>query len=594
MSGTLTRDFVETVRGAVDIVRVVSEYVPLKPAGARLKGLCPFHQEKTPSFHVDPERKLFFCFGCQTGGDLFKFVMLYEQVEFPEAVKILAERNGIQMPRTGGDRSGSGETDRKARILESNQAARDYYRGMLSAPGGDGARKYLESRDLSAETLETLSVGYAPDGWDHLRNHLTGKRFAPSELVQAGLVSPRKDGSGEYDRFRNRIMFPIQDLYGKIIAFGGRAIPPVEEREPKYMNSPETPAYTKGEHLYGLNLAREAIRREGYAIVVEGYMDLAALIQAGFQQGVASLGTAFTQAQARLLGRYTRRVVVSYDGDAAGSKAAVRSLDLLLEQGFEVRLVDLPEGMDPDDVIRKNGPDAYAALVRQAPEYIEWMVNRESRGRTMGTAREKIEAVNSVLPHIARMSNPIERVSWTGRLADALGIEDDLVLQELRAALKEARPDIRQRGRSEEGATELRQVERRLVALMLASHDIRMQMLESNHEVELEGSRISGIVDVILNLEERGQPVDYPAVLETLERMTRVEDQRILTQLAFDDEPTGGMEEADACLKTMRRERLVRERKNVQEAIRKTQDRSTLDALLLQHMQLARQIDTLT
>ncbi|MBD3868358.1 MAG: DNA primase [Acidobacteria bacterium] len=591
MSGTLTRDFVETVRSAVDIARVVSEYVPLKPAGARLKGLCPFHQEKTPSFHVDPERKLFFCFGCQTGGDLFKFVMLYEQVEFPEAVRILAERNGIPIPKAGSD--GSRETDLKTRILESNKAAREYYRGMLSAPAGSGARKYLESRDLSAETLETLSVGYAPDGWDHLRNHLTGKQFAPSELVQAGLASPRKDGSGEYDRFRNRIIFPIQDLYGKTIAFGGRAIPPVEEREPKYLNSPETPAYVKGEHLYGLNLAREAIRREGYAIVVEGYMDLAALIQAGFLQGVASLGTAFTQAQARLLGRYTRRVVVSYDGDAAGSKAAVRSLDLLLEQGFEVRLVDLPEGMDPDDVIRRNGPDAYSALVRQAPEYIEWMVNRESRGRTMGTAREKIEAVNSVLPHIARMNNPIERVSWTGRLADALGIDDDLVLQELRAALKEARPDIRQRVHKEV-APEMRQVERRLLALMLASHDIRMKMLESDHEVELEGSKISGIVEVILSLEESGQPVDYPAVLEALERLARLDDQRILTQLAFDDEPTGGMEEADACLKTMRRERLVRERKDVQDAIRKTQDRSTLDALLLQQMQLARQIDTLT
>jgi DNA primase len=593
LSGTLTRDFVETVRTAVDIVRVVSEYVPLKPAGARLKGLCPFHQEKTPSFQVDPERKLFFCFGCQTGGDLFKFVMLYEQVEFPEAVRILAERNGIPLSRAGSDRSGSGEADRKARILETNTAAREYYRVMLSAPAGAGARKYLESRDLSSETLEFLSVGYAPDGWDHLRNHLTGKRFAPSELVQAGLASPRKDGSGEYDRFRNRIIFPIQDLYGKTIAFGGRAIPPVEEREPKYLNSPETPAYVKGEHLYGLNLAREAIRREGYAIVVEGYMDLAALVQAGFQQGVASLGTAFTQAQARLLGRYTRRVVVSYDGDAAGSKAAVRSLDLLLERGFEVRLVDLPEGMDPDDVIRQQGADAYSGMVRQAPEYIEWMVNRETRGRTMGTAREKIEAVNNVLPHIARMTNPIERVSWTGRLADALGIEDDLVLQELRAALKEARPDIRQRVHKD-AVPELRQVERRLLALMLASHDIRVKMLERGQEAELEGLRISGIVEVILSLEESGQTVDYPAVLEALGRMAKLEDQGVLTQIAFDDEPTGGMEEADACLKTIRRERLVRERKNVQEAIRKTQDRSTLDALLLQKMQLARQIDTLT
>ena len=593
MSGAFTRDFVETVRSAVDIVRVVSEYVPLKPAGARFRGLCPFHQEKTPSFHVDPERKLFFCFGCQTGGDLFKFVMLYEQVEFPEAVRILAEQNGIPIPVTRGDRSGSVKTDRKVRILEANRAARDYYRGMLQEQAGAQARRYLESRNLSAETLETLSVGFAPEGWDHLRNQLIGKRFTPFELVEAGLASPRKDGSGEYDRFRNRIIFPIQDLYGKIIAFGGRAIPPVEEHEPKYLNSPETPAYVKGEHLYGLNLARDAIRREGYAIVVEGYMDLAALVQAGFQQGVASLGTAFTKSQARLLGRYTRRVVVSYDGDAAGSKAAVRSLDLLLEQGFEVRMVDLPEGMDPDDVIRENGAETYAGLVRQAPEYIEWMINRESRGRSIGSVRGKIEAVNTVLPHIARMANPIERVSWAGRLADVLGIDDDLVLQELRLALKQARPDIRYRGKSET-VPEVRPVERRLLALLLASHDIRAKMLESGHEAELEGSRISGIVETILNLEESGQYVDYPAVLEALEKKGGVENQKLLTQLAFDDEPSGGMEEADACLKTMRREQLVRKRKKVQEAIRKTQDQSMLDALLMQQTQLARQIDALT
>ncbi len=599
LAGALTRDFVETVRSAVDIVRVVSEYVPLKHAGARFKGLCPFHQEKTPSFTVDPERKLFYCFGCQTGGDMFKFVMLYEQIEFPEAVRMLAERNGIPIPQTA-TKAGPAPPDYRKRVLEANQAAERFFRSKLAGPAGQKARAYLAERNLTDETLEKLSAGYAPPGWDHLRNHLLDHRFTPAELLKAGLVSPGKE-SGEYDRFRNRIIFPIRDLYGKVIAFGGRALPPEEEGVPKYLNSPETPAYVKGDHLYGLNLAREPIRKEGYAVVVEGYMDLAALVQAGIDHGVASLGTAFTPSQARLLGRYTRRVVVSYDGDAAGSKAAVRSLDLLLSQGFQVRVVDLPEGMDPDDVIRRQGAEAYLALLREAPEYIEWMVRREARGRALGSIHEKIEAVNNVLPHIARMSNPIERVSWSSRLADALGIQDDLVLQELSAALKRAKPDIRYRGikRNREGAIGevtpvLRQVETRLLAILLDSHQVRVEFLERQKGEELEGSKISGIVEVILGLEESGASVDYPSVLGRLEEQGRVGEQKLLARIAFNGEPGGGIEEANECLKTLRREKLKRKRVELQDVLRNTQDPSAINALLLQTQELARQIDALS
>jgi DNA primase len=593
LAPTLTRDFVETVRNVVDIVRVVSEYVPLKPAGTRLKGLCPFHQEKTPSFTVDPDRKLFYCFGCQTGGDMFKFVMLYEQVPFPEAVRFLAERNGIPLPKLN-VAAGPQQPDHKQRVLEANQAAEKFFRSSLTGPAGRKVRDYLAGRNLDDATLEKLAAGFAPAGWDQLRNQLISNRFTPAELLKAGLVSPRKDGSGEYDRFRNRVIFPIRDLYGKVIAFGGRALPPVDDGVPKYLNSPETPAYVKGDHLYGLDLSRNSIRREGHAVVVEGYMDLAALVQAGVENAVASLGTSFTLAQARLLGRYTTRVVVSYDGDAAGSKAAVRSLDLLLAQGFEVRVVDLPEGLDPDDVINRRGADAYIAMLREAPEYIEWMVRRQTRGKTLGSIHDKIDVVNNVLPHIARMNNPIERVSWAARLADALGIQDDLVLQELSRALKEAQPDIRNRSNRKEKGTILRPVERRLLRVLLDSHEARVDYLERQSGDELEGSKISGIVETILELEESGQNVDYPGVLDILEKAERVEEQNILTQIAFSDEPVGGIEEANECLKTLHREELKRKRNQIQDTIRNTRDRSALETLLLQTQELARQIDALS
>ena len=578
---TGSSEFVEAVRSAGDIVRLVSDYVPLKPSGTRLKGLCPFHQEKTPSFSVDPGSQLFYCFGCQTGGDIFKFVMLYEKVGFREALEMLAHRWGVPVPTT------RPEENRRRRLLEMNQAAAAFYRRqLLDARTGKKCRDYLEHRGIDTELASNLELGYAPDSWDALRDHLLSKRFRPEQMIEAGLVLARKDGRGEYDRFRNRLVFPIRDVTGRTVAFGGRAL---DDTEPKYLNSPETPTYVKGSHLYGLDLAREAIRREGLAIIVEGYLDLAALLHAGFDNAVASLGTAFSPAQAQLLARYTNRVVVSYDGDTAGGAAAARSLDLLLGKGFQVQVVELPEKMDPDDLIRKQGAEAYGQLVSGAPGYLEFLVRREAKARDLDRVEERVAAVNAVLPHVARLSSSIERASMAGYLADTLHIEDELVLQELRSVLTSGRGRVRHP--AADAGKEPREVEARLVSLLLRFEAGREIALHDLDPGDLDGTRVADIVGTILRLVKDGRDVDYTTLFSALERD---EDRDLLTRIAFRNEPEGEVAEVEGCLCSLRRQRLVRERKKLQRQIQTIADPAAIDALLMETQQLARQIDALS
>jgi DNA primase len=577
----MSKEFVDAVRRAGDIVRLVSDYVPLRPAGSRLKGLCPFHQEKTPSFSVDPDLQLFYCFGCHTGGDVFKFVMLYEKVGFAESVELLARRFGVPLPAASRP-----ENDARARLMDLNREAEAFFRAkLLDKETGLAARQYLTRRGISVETASKLGLGYAPDAWEALRTHLLSRRFKPQEVAGGGLTIPRKEGQGEYDRFRHRLMFPIRDVAGRTLAFGGRALGDVE---PKYLNSPETPAYVKGDHLYGLDEGKEAVRREGYAIVVEGYLDLAALRQAGFEQSVASLGTAFTPNQARLLSRYTGRVTVCYDGDAAGAAATQRSLDLLLERAFDVRVVELPSGSDPDDFVRKEGPAAFDGLVKGAPGWLEYLVRRECGTRDLGRTEEKVAAINALLPRIARLESPVERASWAGQLSDALRIDDDLVLQELKSALRAARPAIRQRCPDREP---VRETEARLVALLLRLADGRTGARAHLEPADLAGTRVERIVDAILRHGKEGKEVELPEVLESLDAE---EDRELLTWIAFREGPEVLADEVEDCVKAIRRERLVRERRELQRAIERTADPAAVGALLLRKQELGRQIDALS
>lgn len=581
MGVPLTKELVAAVRSAGDIVRLVGDYVALKPAGSRLKGLCPFHQEKTPSFSVDPERGLFYCFGCQAGGDLFRFAMLSEQIDFPEAVEFLARRWAVPLPTADSPR------DRmRRRVLEAGDVAHRWFRARLvDAAEGRKAREYLERRGIGDATVEALGLGYAPDDWERLNRHLRERRFRPDEIEAAGLALRRKSGDGHYDRFRDRLIFPIRDVHGRPVAFGGRAL---GDGEPKYLNSPETVAYVKGEHLYGLDLARDAVRREGYAILVEGYLDLAAVRQSGLEQVVASLGTALTPAQARLLSRTTQRVVIAYDGDAAGIAAAARALDALLEQGLEVRIADLPEGLDPDDLIRERGAETFAALTREAPGWFDFLLTRERRSRDLGRPEEKVAAVNALLPRLARLG-AIERSEWAARMAEGLQLDEEIVLQELRTAVRVGRPAIRQRV---DTGVALRPLDLRLVALLLESGDARARLRGELDRDDWSDSRSARVVETILRIDDENGDVHYPDVMAALEN---AEDRELLGRAAFRD---GGLwdlgdSEWEACAEALRKSRLRREGKDMQRALSGA-DGSGVDDLLVRRMQIARQIDTMS
>jgi len=586
LGGPFPQHFIDAIRNAADIVQVISDYVPLKRAGTRMKGLCPFHEEKTPSFSVDPNAQLFYCFGCQTGGDVFKFIQLYDKAEFGEAVKTLAQRAGLQLPAEKERRHGPEE-----RLHRMNQAADSFYRSRLqNESAGRRCREYLDKRGLNSATLERLGLGSAPDDWEALRGHLLSKHFRVEEMHKGGLVLPRKDGRGHYDRFRNRLIFPIHDLSGRTLAFGGRAL---GDNEPKYINSPETPVYIKGAVLYGLDLAKKAIRREGRAIVVEGYLDLAAVMQAGFEHVVATLGTAFTPGQARLLARYTNDVLVSYDGDSAGAAATARSLDLLLEKGMRVRVVDLPAGGDPDDYIRDKGAAAYGKLLEDAPEYLEFLVRRELRARDVSHVEEKIAAANAILPHVAKLGSAIERASWAGRLADALHIDDDLVIQELHAATKSAQQAIRQRPQS---SKVLGQAESRLVSLLLRSEKTRLSLAQRIEWQDLAGTNVVPVVETILRMTKAGKQVDYPEVFAALESDA---DRDVLNRIAFTEEPEEGPDIAD-CLWACKRQRLQREGRavtreigNMQSGAGRPAEDLNVDEQLMRAQKLAEQRDAL-
>jgi DNA primase len=587
LAGPFPKGFVEVVRNAGDIAHLLSDYVVLRPSGRRLRGLCPFHQEKTPSFYVDPQSQLFYCFGCQTGGDIFKFVMLYEKVDFREAAEMVARRFGVRLPETPGVAA-----EPRGRLLEMNRVAEEFFRARLQhSDPGSAPRAYLTRRGLGAAIASRLGLGYAPEGWEVLRSHLLARGFKPEEIVKGGLAVPRASGAGQYDRFRERLMFPIRDAGGRTVAFGGRAL---GEAEPKYLNSPETPVYVKGHHLYGLDLAREAIRREGFAIVVEGYMDVASLLGAGFDNVVASLGTAFTLAQVRLLARFTDRVTLSYDGDVAGAAATTRSVGLLLGAAFQVRVVDLPGGFDPDEFIRQEGAPAFAALLGGAPEYLEYLIRRELRGREIGRTEEQLKVVEAVLPHLAKLPSAIERAGWAGRLADALGLEDALILQELRVAARSGASRIRQPVQVEP-ARPLRAAEARLLSLVLTTEDARREVALALED-ELVGTRIEPVVSAILDLERAGHPVDAPAVLDALEGEG---ERELVTQVLFRDEPVEGPGVRE-CLQALRLRRLARQSREEAAGIARLQtvglERHSveIDDRLLRVQELARRRDALS
>ena len=435
-------DFAYTVKQQADIVRIVGEYMTLRKSGAQnFQGLCPFHQEKTPSFSVHASRQFFHCFGCGASGDVFNFVQKIENISFPEAVRLIAEKLKIPLPKMS---YSSPEEERQAGmrvgLIEIHERACKFFQEQLRRPEAAHAREYLASRGISPEIIAEFRMGYAPDSGFLLRDALRGQ-YDEALLRESGLFSWKDKGDEAadhdavlYSKFRNRVMFPITNESGKVIAFTGRTLATDEKSGPKYLNSPETPIYSKSRVLFNLDKAKEPIRKLEYAILVEGQMDCISVYTAGFRNVIASSGTAFTELQARLLGRFSKNIVVNFDPDTAGAAAAERSLALLVSEEFQIKVLTLEAGFDPDLYIRRKGVAAYGEALSHSQKYFDYLIERSRALFPARTPEGKVKALNYLLPHIQRVPSRIVRDEWANEISHRLGIESAVLRQELRHA----------------------------------------------------------------------------------------------------------------------------------------------------------------
>jgi DNA primase len=406
--GRIPEETIQAIRDRVDIVDLVGRYVSLRQTGRSFKALCPFHAEKTPSFHVHPERQIFHCFGCGAGGNAFGFLMKHENLSFPEVVRVLGRECGVEVPEESGAEAGLGE-----RLREANEVAQRLYRAALQRREGAAARAYLERRGLGSETIERFGLGFAPPGWDATSRALAAAGVSAAVGARAGLLAERERG-GHYDRLRDRVTFPIRDVRGTIVGFGGRVV--ADDQEPKYLNTPESPIFRKREAFYGLPEALEPMRRAGRAIVVEGYFDLLALHRASLGEVVATCGTSLTAEHARNLRRRSREVILFFDGDEAGRRAMDRALTMLLPEGLRVRAVSLPAGDDPDSFLSREGPEALRGAVDAAPAALELAI-QHAVARGCSSPWEKADVVGSVVRLLALVPEPVERSEFARRLA---------------------------------------------------------------------------------------------------------------------------------------------------------------------------------
>jgi DNA primase len=455
-------DFSQTVKQQADIVKVIEGYIRLRKAGAQnYTGLCPFHKEKSPSFSVHAVRQFYHCFGCQASGDVFSFVAKIENVGFPEAVRIVAGKCGIPLPKRefSSPEEAAGARQR-AKLLELHETATLWFEEQMRGPEGAVAREYLAGRGLTPEGIKAFRIGYAPDSFNALRDRLSG--MADNETLRAsGLFSSKEQGDGSlgpiYDRFRKRVTFPICNESGRVIAFTARTLETGDKAGAKYINSPETPLYSKSLVLFNLDKARTAIRQLEFALLVEGQMDCISVYLRGIQNVIATSGTAFTEQQVAILKRHTSQVVVNFDPDAAGSNAAEKSIALLTEEGFNIKIVTLDGGLDPDRYIRERGVEAYTAALRGARRQADYLIERARLAFPGASSEQKVKAMNFLLPHIRRMPEKLARDQFAHDAAQKLGIDSAVLREELRQAA------LRRRDHIETRATALTEVERVLL-----------------------------------------------------------------------------------------------------------------------------------
>jgi DNA primase len=573
--------FADRVKQQADIVRVIGEYVRLKKSGQNFTGLCPFHSEKSPSFAVHPVKQIYHCFGCGVGGDVFKFVMEVDKCPFPEAVRIVAEKCGIPVPRPK-ERSPEERRENQQRsvLVEMHREAQTFFTKQIEATAeGKVARAYLEDRGIDKSIVERFGIGYAPSGGDALLRALRPK-YNEKFLVESGLVS--RDQSGRlFDRFRRRITFPISNESGKIVAFGCRAL---GDDQPKYLNSPETPIYSKSNVLYHLDRAKDALRRSDFAVLVEGYMDAIAVARAGISNVVASCGTSLAEPQIKLLARFTRRVIVNYDPDTAGQTATERSISLLLEQDFEVRVLALPGNADPDKFIREQGAEAYVTLLKQAPPYVDYLIAR-ARRMDLTTGEGKVRAVNFLLPYVQKIPNRILRSEWATRISQQLRVDEPVLRAALSKAAAERRSEVKTRpelvGRSAKPA------ERRLIRMLAESESFRQELARQlDREPLYLGMETEKIFVALVAAGLSGEPLQATELGASLEDRER----RLFFEILFEESNDATWEEAQSCLEALHHRRAERELADVQRTIEANPAGPDLRGLLERKQELMKKI----
>ena len=575
----------ERVKQQADIVRVVGEYVRLKKAGKDFSGLCPFHQEKTPSFTVSPIKQIFYCFGCGKGGDVYNFVMEMEKCEFPEAVRLVAEKCGISIPRPR-ERSPEArkENQQRATLVEMHREAQTFFVKQLEGTlEGKAARAYLEDRGLDKDAVARFGIGYAPSGGDALLRHLKSK-YPEKSLVESGLIS-RDQGGKLFDRFRRRITFPIANESGKVIAFGCRAL---GDDQPKYLNSPESLIYSKSNVLYHLDRAKEGIRRQDFVVLVEGYMDAIAVACAGISNVVASCGTSLAEQQIKLLGRFTKRVIVNYDPDAAGQSATERSLSLLLEQDFEVRVLALPpvgdKKADPDLYIREKGAEEYQKRLKEAPSFVDYLITR-ARQMDLSSGEAKTRAVNFLLPYVQKIPNRILRSEWATRIAQQLRLDEPVLRAALSKAAAERRSELKLQ--PELVARGAKPVERRLIRMLAEAEGFRQELAQRLRNARLyHGLETEKIFAALVVASLSGQPVQATEVAAMLEER----DRRLLFEILFEEAGEPAWEEALSCVEALQHRQAEQELAEVQRSIEANPAGPALRDLLTRKQELMRRL----
>ncbi len=579
----LSDEIIEEIREHNDIVELISEYVPLKKQGKNYAGLCPFHEEKKPSFSVSPQRQIFHCFGCGAGGNIFKFLMEYQKMSFPDAVRFLAERANITLPAS--ERSGGDQSQYEPLYMANHLAAAHYYQQLQENVDAEKARRYLAERGFSDRIVELFRLGYAPPGWDGLINRARRRGISPETLSRAGLVLKREYGEGYYDRFRDRLIFPITNLSGKFIGFGGRVLEDTDEV--KYINSPETPIYQKGKVLYGLQQASASIRQNGRAVIVEGYTDLLSLVQAGVENVVASLGTALTHQQARLLTRYAKEAIVLYDADTAGVAAAERGADTLLEAGLAVRILSLPSGMDPDQAVRQKGAEYIIAELDRAETFLDFKLRHLLQRHDSPSVPARAEVIEELGRSIAMVSDPIKRGLYIREIAERLRVDEELV------ALSVDRAAPRPRGKRAaevtvgemvKGDAEL--LEREILALLLQNPLTIQDWKKKMFPEDFAHPDHRRIVERLLSL-DRHIPKTSADLLSVL---ADLDLDPLVSQLCFMDREGETTRLLSDYARKLKDNRLLREERDLREQLHQAEqarDQARIDRLTQQIREIA-------